>query len=57
MDVDLLQATLRIERAWVQPAGRKPALGPPKTEAGARMLRGRSWRSCAPNDLRLEDDR
>jgi integrase len=35
-DVDLLHATIRIERSWS--AGAPPTLGPPKTEAGRRTL-------------------
>ena len=37
-DVDGLHGTLRVERAWVLPPGKKPVLGPPKTGAGRRSL-------------------
>jgi integrase len=37
-DADLLHGTIRVERAWVQPAGKPPVLGPPKTQAGTRTL-------------------
>ncbi len=37
-DVDLLHATIRVERAWSAPMGKPPVLGPPKTEAGRRTL-------------------
>lgn len=37
-DVDLLHATIRVERAWSAPMGKAPTLGPPKTAAGTRTL-------------------
>jgi integrase len=37
-DVDLLHATIRIERARIAPMSGKSMIGPPKTEAGARTL-------------------
>ena len=37
-DVNLLHGTVRVERAWVQPAGGRAVLGPPKTQAGSRTL-------------------
>jgi len=37
-DVDLLHATIRVERAWTAPMGQRPVLGPPKSEAGRRSL-------------------
>jgi integrase len=37
-DFDLLHRTVRVERAFVQPTGQKPVLGPPKTIAGLRTL-------------------
>jgi integrase len=37
-DVDLLHATIRIERARIVPMSGKPMIGPPKTEAGVRTL-------------------
>lgn len=37
-DIDLLHGTVRIERAFVTPDGRRAVLGPPKTAAGIRTL-------------------
>ncbi len=37
-DVDLLHATVRVERAWTAPMGGAPVLGSPKTEKGTRSL-------------------
>lgn len=37
-DVDLLHATIHVERAWSAPMGKPPTLGPPKTAAGTRTL-------------------
>lgn len=37
-DVDVLHATIRVERAWSAPMGAAPLLGPPKTEKGTRTL-------------------
>lgn len=37
-DVDLLHATIRVERAVVLPSGSGAVLGPPKTAAGTRTL-------------------
>jgi len=37
-DVDLLHATVRVERAWTAPMGGAPVLGSPKTEKGTRTL-------------------
>jgi integrase len=44
-DVDVMHKTIRVEQAWVAPAGEKPVLGDPKTEAGRRTL------SIPPNIL------
>lgn len=37
-DVDLVETTVRIERAWLLTPGGKLHLGPPKTAAGRRTL-------------------
>jgi integrase len=48
--VDLLHERITVEQAWVVPMNGKPMIGPPKTEAGVRVL------AIPPNVLPVLED-